>query len=494
MSFYTCVESHGSKILYRGVENGVRVQRAIPFNPTLFIPTKNKTEWRTLNGVRLEPIQPGSMYECREFIDKYKDVVGFEIYGQTDFVYQYIATEFPQDLSYDIRNIVIAYIDIETTCEDGFPQISNPSEQVIAITVRINDRSYVFGLGEFNIDDPNVRCQKYDNEKQLLEDFLFFWESHAPDIITGWNVRFFDIPYLYNRIVRVLGSDEVLKLSPFERIYEKTIQTSRGPQKCYEMVGVSTLDYYELYQKFTYSKQESYRLDYIASVELGERKLSYDEYDNLKEFYKNDFNKFVQYNFHDVELVYKLERKMKLIELVLAVAYSAKVNYDDVFSQVRTWDTIIYNELLKDKIVIPPKKTAIKEQQYEGAYVKEPILGMNDWIVSFDLNSLYPHLIMQYNLSPETKEDKSFLFVRNGLKPMDILEKNSKAVQYLELAKTHGISVAANGVGFTKTNQGFLPRLMEKMYAERKYYKELMLESEKEMVAIEEELKRRGII
>ncbi len=128
MSFYTCVESYGSKILYRGVENGVRVQRAIPFNPTLFIPTKNKTEWRTLNGVRLEPIQPGSMYECREFIDKYKDVVGFEIYGQTDFVYQYIATEFPQDLSYDIRNIVIAYIDIETTCEDGFPQISNPSD------------------------------------------------------------------------------------------------------------------------------------------------------------------------------------------------------------------------------------------------------------------------------------------------------------------------------------------------------------------------------
>jgi len=481
MSFYTCVESHGSKILYRGVENGVRVQRAIPFDPTLFIPTKNKTEWRTLSGVRLEPVKPGNMYECREFIDKYKDVVGFEIYGQTDFVYQFISSEFPQDLSYDIRKIVIAYIDIETTCEDGFPQISNPSEQVIAITVRINDRSYVFGLGEFNIDDPNVRCQKYDNEKQLLEEFLLFWESHAPDIITGWNVRFFDIPYLYNRIVRVLGSDEVLKLSPFERIYEKTIQTSRGPQKCYEMVGVSTLDYYELYQKFTYSKQESYRLDYIASVELGERKLSYDEYDNLKEFYKNDFNKFVQYNFHDVELVYKLERKMKLIELVLAVAYSAKVNYDDVFSQVRTWDTIIYNELLKDKIVIPPKKSALKEQQYEGAYVKEPILGMNDWIVSFDLNSLYPHLIMQYNLSPETKTDRSFLFVRNGLKPMDVLEKNANAIKYLEQAKKYDISVAANGVGFTRNSQGFLPRLMERMYMERSQYKKQMLDCQKKL-------------
>jgi len=183
-----------------------------------------------------------------------------------------------------------------------------------------------------------------------------------------------------------------------------------------------------------------------------------------------------------------------LIELVLAVAYSAKVNHEDVYSQVRTWDTIIYHELLKDKIVIPPKKSAVKERQYEGAYVKEPILGMNDWIISLDLNSLYPHLIQQYNLSPETKTDRSFLFVRNGLKPMDILEKNSKAVQYLEMAKKHDISVAANGVGFTRNSQGFLPRLMEKMYAERKHYKELMLESEKEMVAIEEELKRRGII
>ena len=481
MSFYTCVETRGSKILYRGVENGIRVQREVPFEPVLFVSSSKSSEWKTLYGQPLHPVSPGNMYECREFIDKYDGISGFEVYGQTDFIYQFISKEFPEEISYNEREIVTAFIDIETTCEDGFPQISNPTEKIIAITVRLGEKSYVFGLGEFNIDLPNVRCQQYDDEKRLLEDFLIFWESHAPDIITGWNVRFFDIPYLYNRISYLMGEDDSSRLSPFNRVFEKVIQSAtRGPQKSYDIVGISTLDYYELYNKFTYTKQESYRLDYIASVELGERKLSYDEYDNLKEFYKNDFNKFVHYNYHDVELVYKLEQKMKLIELVLAVAYSAKVNYEDVFSQVRTWDTIIYNELLKDKIVIPKKKSSVKEQQYEGAYVKEPILGMNDWIVSFDLNSLYPHLIMQYNLSPETICSDSYFF-RGGLTPIRVLNNTPEAQTYTNEAKKRGICVAANGVGLRKDIQGFLPRLMEKMYAERSQYKKKMIECQKKL-------------
>jgi len=200
MSFYTCVETCGSKILYRGVENGIRVQREVPFEPVLFVSSSKSSEWKTLYGRPLHPVSPGNMYECREFIEKYDGISGFEVYGQTDFIYQFISKEFPEEISYNEREIVTAFIDIETTCEDGFPQISNPTEKIIAITVRLGAKSYVFGLGEFNIDIPNVKCQQYDDERKLLEDFLIFWESHAPDIITGWNVRFFDIPYLYNRI------------------------------------------------------------------------------------------------------------------------------------------------------------------------------------------------------------------------------------------------------------------------------------------------------
>ena len=170
-----------------------------------------------------------------------------------------------------------------------------------------------------------------------------------------------------------------------------------------DLRGISTLDYLELYRKFTYTNQESYRLDHIAFVELNERKLDHSEFDTFKEFYDNDWQKFIEYNIHDVRLVDQLDDKMKLIDLAYTMAYDAKVNYEDIFSQVRMWDNYIYVELLKRKIAIPPKKeSATKSEKYAGAYVKEPKPGRYDWVVNFDLNSLYPHLIMQYNISPET--------------------------------------------------------------------------------------------
>ena len=165
---------------------------------------------------------------------------------------------------------------------------------------------------------------------------------------------------------------------------------------------MTQLDYLNLYKKFTYKAQESYRLDYIASVELGQKKLDHSEFDTFKDFYTKGWQKFVEYNIIDVELVDRMEDKMKLIELAIVMAYDAKANYADVFSQVRMWDTIIYNYLKKRNIVIPPKERSDKDAKYAGAYVKEPKPGKYDWVVSFDLNSLYPHLIMQYNISPET--------------------------------------------------------------------------------------------
>ena len=481
MNFYTCVEIRGNKILYRGVEDGSRVCREIPYRPTLYSYTHKSSDWKTLDGRAVEPIKPGTIAETRDFLDQYANISGFSIFGQTDFIYQFIGEEFPNDIDYKIDQIVTAFIDIETKCEAGFPNIETANEQVIAITVRIKNKSYVYGLGTFHIDNPNVSCHQYDNENQMLKDFIEFWEQQKPDIVTGWNVRFFDIPYLYNRISYLFGEDTANRLSPWKKIIKKKIETksSRGEQTACDIIGVSTLDYYELYKKFTYTNQESYRLDYIASVELGEKKLSYDEYDSLREFYKQDFNKFIHYNFHDVELVFKLDQKMKLIELVLAVAYSAKVNHEDVYSQVRTWDTIIYHELSKKNIVIPPKKEAIKEAQYAGAYVKDPIVGMHEWVVSFDLNSLYPHLIMQYNISPETKADCGSLFGRGVVNPDMILDDTSDAQKFTGLAKTEDVSLAANGVAFTKKYQGFLPKLMEQMYEERSLYKKKMIEAQK---------------
>jgi DNA polymerase elongation subunit (family B) len=255
----------------------------------------------------------------------------------------------------------------------------------------------------------------------------------------------------------------------------------------YDLDGVATLDYIELYRKFTYSQQESYRLDNIAHVELGEKKIDYSEFETLHQLYKHDYQKFIEYNIKDVELVEKLEDKMKLIELALTLAYDNKVNYDDVFTQVRMWDAIVYNYLLKKKIVIPQMKRGSKSSQYEGAYVKDPILGMHEWVASFDLNSLYPHLIMQYNISMETLiEPSKYNDNMRGLLQNCNINVESLLNQEVdtEILKQLGVTLTPNGQLFRTNEQGVLPEIMDSMYKDRTRYKKLALEAKKKIETV----------
>ena len=465
--FYTNVSRRGDDILLRGINNGESFSRRVKFNPTLFVPSNKETKYKTLDGTSVSPVHPGTMRECREFIQKYTGIQGFDVYGNTDYIYQFIGKIHPGEVEYDFNQLKIAYIDIETTCELGFPNVDDPQEEINAITMIVGKNQYVLGLGEFD-DIDGAECHRFFREEDLIDKFLDIWEHECPDIVSGWNVRFFDIPYLYSRISSVRGTSQAKRMSPWRMVQEKTINRMNREQTAYDLVGISTLDYYELYLTFTYTNQESYRLDHIANIELGESKLSYDEFENMAEFYKKDFDKFVRYNHKDTELIVRLEEKMKLMELAVALAYSAKVNFVDVYSQVRTWDQIIYHYLSEQNIVIPMKSGSKKDEQYAGAYVKDPIVGRHEWVVSFDLNSLYPHLIMQYNISPETKiqEDKD-----RSITPDSILRGT------IPTETTH--SLAANGTCYTREYQGFLPALMEKMYEERKMYKKMMIEAEK---------------
>lgn len=486
--FYTNVIIRGDNILYRGIKNGKPIKGTIPYQPTLFVNTHDVTEWKTLNGKFVEKFKVGGILETNEFIKQHRGVSGFEIHGNLDHVYSFIAEEFPGEVDYDFNKLKVAYIDIETECESGFPDYKSPSERVIAITVFHGGTYYVFGLGKFNIPDENCICYDFEEEKDLLNTFYDFWNELKPDIVTGWNIRFFDIPYLYNRSKAVVGTKKAKTLSPWSYVKERTVHRMNREHEVYEPVGIAVLDYYELYQTFTYTNQESYRLDHIAFVELGEKKLSYDEFDSIAEFYKKDFQKFIEYNVKDVELVKNLDEKMKLMELVVALSYSAKVNFMDVFSQVKTWDQIIFHYLYEKNIIIPPKNFSEKDTKYEGAYVKDPIVGKHDWIVSYDLNSLYPHLIMQYNISPETliDMDESSRF---GINVDGILTGECKSK--LQSLLSSGNAVAANGTCYRKDVRGFLPALMDKMYQERKHYKKLMIECQKQKEMIDAELAKR---
>ena len=383
------------------------------------------------------------------------------------------------------------YIDIETTCEEGFPDIQDPREKVIAITCKIDGNITVFCLGSFHTDRKNIEVRQHCDEKDLLYNFIQFMANTKPDIISGWSVKYFDIPYLVNRIKSF--EDDALsykKLSPWGIVKQKFI-TRNGKETCtFNLIGISVLDYYELYKTFTYTNQESYALDHIAWVELGDRKISYTDYDNISDFYKNNFQLFIEYNIKDVELVEKLEHKMRLMELAVALAYSAGVNFTDVFSQVRTWDVIIYNHLMRRNIIIPSKKDNDKNDQYAGAYVKDPLVGMHNWIVSFDIASMYPSSIMQFNISPETYRGQHDI----KLLPEDITSPRPNAEKIFLEAKSKNFSITANGTYYDNTKQGFLAELMDKMFKERKTYKNKMIEAKKNLEEINKELQKRGLL
>ena len=463
-SFYTNIQLAGNTILYRGYENGQQIQSRTHFSPTLFVTSNKEEKYKTLDGENVKPIKFESPREAREFIGKYENVENFSVYGYERYVYQFIAEEFPGEIDYDMKQMKIFSMDIEVACENGFPNVEEAAEEMLCITIKdMNTKEvFVWGTREFNPPE-GVEFFVFWTEQEMLNHFVRWWAENTPDVLTGWNVNLYDVPYICRRVNRVLGEKWMKTLSPWNRANEREINIMGRTHIAYDLSGINILDYLDLYKKLTYTNQESYRLDHIAFVELGQRKVDHSEYENFKDFYTSDWQKFVEYNIQDVELIDRLEDKMKLIELAVTMAYDAKVNLEDVYSQVRMWDTMIYNYLKDRNLVVPPRKGAKKDEKYAGAYVKEPMPGMYEWVVSFDLNSLYPHLIMQYNISPETLVDR-----RHPQATVDRLLNQ-------EIDIDGEYCVCANGAQYRKDTLGFLPEMMQKIYDERTIYKKRML-------------------
>jgi len=839
--FYTNCSVIGNTILYRGIENGERIKERVQFKPKLFLPTNKPSKYKTLDGQACDKIEFGDIKEARDFVKQYSDVDGFKFFGNTRWVYVYLSDRFPNVVEFDPTKIVVANIDIEVASENGFAPVENPTEEITAITIKAHGRFYVFGCGIFETDREDVKYIKSRNEPEMLRKFIEFWETLAPDVVTGWNclplnsfvytnnsikklknlynkeilnidnnvtnlypkstkriweinlatgqkisssgehkfftckpkvpyqnitqmlkagiwtesknidkesflvipkhkninqttvedldlfyvlgmlftdgtkqgkaaaiyntkdeiinrvalftqkhkianhasksgislshrpckrVRmwlrddhilsqyihliynddkkelnveelsklskeefeyflsglidgdgsvgkngkisfcnyndqisnlnelllwngiissgftanrlyiskrcevnlklshpikksrllsadmnffraksapnkiakilenddcylvkvksvvetseytemmdietsthefivsgvkthnctFYDIPYIVNRISRVFSDKEAKRLSPWGFLSTRSSNYKGKQHQVVEIVGISTLDYIELYRKFG-ARQESEKLNYVAYAELGEKKISYTEFGSLHELYKHDYQKFIEYNIKDVDLVDKLEQKLQLINMSFAMAFDAKVNFSDVFTQTRMWDAIIFDYVKKKDLVLPQVKETAKDEQYAGGYVKEITPGMYDWVLSFDLNSLYPNLIAQFNISPEmliqeqvdteTFRKKS---TEEGIK-YDISPLLDKKLDLSHL-KDKNITMAANGYAFLKEKQGFLPDILMRMYEDRKMYKKKMIEAQKDLELVKEEMRRRGI-
>ena len=465
--FYTNIQLAGDTILYRGYEDGEPVQFRTHFSPTLYVTSNRKEKMKTLTGKYVRPIDFQTAREAREFIKTYNGVEKFEVHGYERFVYQYIRKEFSDEVDYHIDQMKIYALDIEVQCENGFPDVEAAAEEMLSITIKdmVTKKFYIWAVREFETEHEHYI---YDSERDMLKGFLEWWVHNTPDILTGWNVNLYDVPYIARRLNRILGEKWMRSLSPWNRTNEREIYVQGRKNYAYDVSGINILDYLDLYRKFTYSNQESYRLDHIAFVELGQRKLDHSEYENFRDFYTRDWQKFIEYNIQDVELIDRLEDKMKLLELAITMSYDAKVNFEDVYSQVRMWDTMIFNYLADKNIVPPPRKGSKKDEKYAGAYVKEPVPGKYDWVVSFDLNSLYPHLIMQYNISPETLWETRH--------PSANVEK----LLNQEIDLSGDFAVCANGAQYRKDIKGFLPEMMEKIYTERVIYKKRMIQAKKD--------------
>ena len=491
--FYTSVICVGNNIFYRGVKNNRSVKLKIAYKPTIFLPVNKPTEWKNLQNEYLDKLTLDSIRECRDYVQRYKDVDNFKIYGNTRYEYAYIADEFKGAIEWDQTKINIAIIDIEVGSENGFPDPYKANEPITAIAVKtVGGNMKVYGCGDFNNQRDDVAYFKCRDEYDLCKRFLEDWQLNTPDIITGWNTRFFDIPYLINRFTKILGESEMKTLSPWGYINERKMVVRGREMIEYDIYGISSLDYIELYRWYAPGgkSQDSYRLDNIAQVELGEGKISYDEFENLHQLYRLNYQKFIEYNIKDVELILKLEDKLKLIELALTLAYDTKSNFNDVFAQTRMWDAIIYNYLLERNIVVPPNETSVKDGAFEGAYVKDPQIGVHDYVASFDLNSLYPHLMIQYNISPET-----IVEVRDYDANMREIVSNGVSVDKLliksvNLSNLSGVTITPNGQFFRTNKQGFLPKMLEEMYEDRKKFKKMMISAKQEYEKEKDESKK----
>ena len=493
LQYYTNVSRYGNQILLRGYDHGRRIEKKIKYEPILFTSTNLKTSWKALDGSPVGVANAGKRFEsmrtANEYVNANKGVSGKTIYGNTKYIPAFINDYYPGDIEFNRNKINVTTIDIEVQSDDGFPEPEKADHKVTAICMKnnIGNTYYVWGLGDYDSDqsymkDHMVVYRKFDREDDLLINFITHWSSqqYCPDVVTGWNSRFFDIPYLVNRINRMLGESYVKRLSPWGLVDRQEITKMGRTQTAYELKGISQLDYLDLFKKFGYSygPQESYKLDHIAHVVLGEKKLSYEEYSNLHTLYKYNHQKFIDYNIKDVELVDRIEDKLGLITLCMTMAYKGGVNYNDTFGTTLIWDTIIYRKLFQNNIVVPFIEDKVKSD-YPGGFVKDPHVGIHDNIVSFDLNSLYPSIIMQYNMSPET--------IANGeitqFDIEDVLAKGSRPDK-------RGKALAANGQYFNIDKPGIVPFIIDEMYKERVEIKQEMINAQKELQKVDKEDKQ----
>lgn len=481
------------------VEDGVRKVEKVRFKPFVGVETSKETGWKDIHNRNLQPRTFDCISDLRKWKKENDGVI--DVYGDMPIQYQFIAANYRGKIEIDKRGMNIYNFDIEVISEFGFPKPEDAAHPISAITIQemVTNKYTSFAYKPLKrIPDGDVTFIQCADERDLFNRFLKFLQDNPAGIFTGWNTKFFDIPYIVHRGQKIVGNAAISRISPLGKLTKHENQDTYGNISItYTVHGVADYDYKELYDKFNFEPRESYSLDFIAKVELGEEKLKFKEnHEDLWSLYHNDFETYMQYNVRDVELVYLLDQKLGFINLALTMAYKAKCQLEDIYGTVKIWDSMLYNELL-DRKMFCPVGTAHQKQEYPGGYVENPKVGMHKWVMVFDVASSYPNSIVSYNMSPETLVDDGYL-------PDELLDLRAKYIQkewdvtpFLDQDKLKAdglgeklaafdVCMAPNGHFFRTDIEGFIPEVVYRLFNERKAIKKEMKERKKAGATAEE--------
>ena len=462
------------KLVHSYIEDGVRKQDTEEFKPICGYIAPLDSQWSDIYGNALTTIRFPSMSACSDWKSEKENV--FDVYGDIQYPLAFITENYTGEITTQKEQMNIYALDIECYSESGkFCKAENDGDYINAITFynMVTDKYYVMGLKDYTPTRKNVKYWKYDNEAGLLKAIIGFFNTQQIDIISGWYLPF-DIPYIIDRIEKILGKNKSHALSPCGKIYKGNKTVNKRQVDVYDIIGITNLDYLDLYQKFTYDNKDSYTLDNIVKHELGESKLDYKTSDgNLNDLYANNPQLFYDYNVRDVELIKLLDDKLKFIDIAINYAYMMKCNLGDIFGTVKPWDAFLYNELYyQNKLCSPNKNTSAVD--FVGGYVKEPTRGLIEWVTVFDIVSSYPNQISSSNLSPETLVPESYIRANPDL--VEIRKNFYGAESCIDIdkletitatLKKHKLCFTPNGQFFYTTQQGFISDVVTRVFQKR---------------------------
>lgn len=477
--------------LYTWDENGKRITVPSTYEPYIYLETNNAPDAMSIFNTKLKKKRFKNQYDRARYLKDNKITRVFENFNVNQ---QFLLDTYWQENEkpdFTKHQLKVHFIDIETYSPDAFPNPQDPNDTINIITIydTLSKKFYSWGLKPYTAKSPDVIYVDCKTEEELLRRFVDFFSKDYPDILSGWNSEFFDVPYVINRVKKILGEEAMQKLSPDRSLRSRTFMGKFGREQVkWHIEGLSCVDYLDIYRRFCQTLRESYKLDAIGEIELQERKIDYGD-QNLTELADDNWELFVDYNIQDVNLLVRLEQKLQYIQLLRMIAYAGLTTFEGALGSLSVITGLCsIRARLKDKRIPTFVKDVQEGTPNAGAYVADPQKGFQEHIVSLDANSLYPNTMITLNLSPETKVGK---IVDKNEKDVVIKHVNGQTFtltheKFAAFVKQEEIAISRAKILFTQKEKGIIPDTIDYYYSKRVEVKKLHTKAKKKLITLKE--------